>query len=261
MYYSLEGPEALKMRLAYIGDQTVLWLDNLHECLYVARMAGSHLHNGNVVVGGEPEERLGHTYIVVEIALGEKDIETLREHRRDKFLCGGLAVGACDADDGNVELAAVVTRQELESAQAVIDNDIPWVYPSRSVCHGTLRFINNSKRASLLQCSGSKLVSIERPSLQCNEDGIGWTVTAVGCYYRVAFIYLIKLFYVHFTCFLCKSTSKMAYDEEKEDNFCKIYLFLFCISHKMCYICKRIKTIFRKYAVFDKRWRTADESR
>lgn len=53
----------------------------------------------------------------------------------------------------------------------------------------------------------------------------------------------------------------MAYDEEKEDNFCKIYLFLFCISHKMCYICKKIKTIFRKYAVFVKRWRTADESR
>ena len=227
MYYSLEGPEALEMCLAYIGDQTVLWLDNLHECPYVARMAGSHLHNGNVVVGGEPEERLGHTYIVVEIALGEKDIETLREHRRDKFLCGGLAVGACDADDGNVELAAVVTRQELESAQAVIDYYIAWVGVSFGVGGGIFRFVDNGVGTPLLQGSGSKLVSVERPSLQCNEDGIGWTVTAVGCYYRVAFIYLIKLFYVHFTCFLCKSTSKMAYDEEKEDNFCKIYLFYF----------------------------------
>ena len=46
----------------------------------------------------------------------------LRQHGLDELLRGGLAVGAGDGDDRNVELAAVLTSNVLQGLEAIIDS-------------------------------------------------------------------------------------------------------------------------------------------
>ena len=116
---SLERAEALQMSSAYIGDQTTGGLCRLCERLDVARMAGAHLDDGDFVLLCQSEEGLGHAYVVVEVALSVEHIVFLREHSSYEFLGGRLAVGACDADNRNVELATMLTRQILEGLQTV----------------------------------------------------------------------------------------------------------------------------------------------
>ena len=115
------------MGSAYVGDQTAGGLCRLCECLDVARMAGAHLDDGDLVLLRQAEEGLGHAYVVVEVALGVEHIVFLREHSCYEFLGGRLAVGACDADDGDVELTAMLAGQVLERLQAVVDENESFV--------------------------------------------------------------------------------------------------------------------------------------
>ena len=71
----------------------------------------------------QTEQGLGHTNIIIEVALRIEHIVFLGEHGSHKFLGGCLTVGACDADDGDIELATVLTGQILEGLQTVIDKD------------------------------------------------------------------------------------------------------------------------------------------
>ena len=121
---TLEGSEAQQMGAAYVGDQTAGGLCRLCECLDVARMAGTHLDDGDLVLLRQAEEGLGHAYVVVEVALGIEHIVFLREHSSDEFLGGRFSVGSCDADDGDVELTTMFAGQILVSLQTILnDND------------------------------------------------------------------------------------------------------------------------------------------
>ena len=120
---TLEGSEAQQMGSAYVGDQTAGGFCCFCECLDVARMAGAHLDDGDFVLLCQSEEGLGHAYVVVEVALSVEHIVFLREHSSYEFLGGRLAVGACDADDGDVELTAMLAGQVLVSLQTILNND------------------------------------------------------------------------------------------------------------------------------------------
>ena len=89
----------------------------------ITGMARPHLDDGNLVFLREAEEGLGHTHVVVEVALSGQHVILLRKYCLDQFLRGGLAVGAGDADDGDFETAAVFAGQVLERLQAVVDLD------------------------------------------------------------------------------------------------------------------------------------------
>ena len=97
------------MGTANVGDQSAGRLSCLGEGLDISRMAGTHLDDGYLVLLRETEKGLGHSHIVVEVALCVEHVVLLRQYGGNELLRGGLAVGACDADDGNVELTAMLT--------------------------------------------------------------------------------------------------------------------------------------------------------
>lgn len=69
-FYTLEGPEALQMGTADIGNHATGRLNIIHKLLYVARMGGSHLHNRYLMFRRDLKQRTRHAYIVVVVGLG-----------------------------------------------------------------------------------------------------------------------------------------------------------------------------------------------
>ena len=57
-----------------IGNQTTGRLSCFCECLDVTRMTGAHFDDGYLVLLRQTEQCLGHTNIVVEVALRIEDI-------------------------------------------------------------------------------------------------------------------------------------------------------------------------------------------
>ena len=120
---ALEGAKALQMGTSYVGDEAAGGLGGLHKRLDVARVGGPHLHDGNVVVVIQTEECLRHADVVIEISLGGHHVVLGAEHGGNEFLGGRLTVGACDADNGNIVLAAVLACQVLKGLERVINLD------------------------------------------------------------------------------------------------------------------------------------------
>ena len=98
--YPLKRSKALQVGAAYIGDQSARRLAGLYQGLDVARMRGSHLHHSDVVAVVQTEQRLGHSHIVVEVALRSHHVVFFSQHGAYQLLSGCLAVGTCDAYDG-----------------------------------------------------------------------------------------------------------------------------------------------------------------
>ena len=115
------------MGAAHVGDESAGGFHGFHQCLDVAGMGGTHLYDGNLVLGLQAQQRLRNAHVVVEVALGVEHIIFLRQHFRDKFLGSRLAVGASDADDGNLELPAMLAGQVLKRLQAVVDFNNPTI--------------------------------------------------------------------------------------------------------------------------------------
>ena len=117
-------------------------------------MRGSHLHHSDVVAVVQTEQRLGHSHIVVEVALCSHYVVFFSQHGAYQLLGGCLAVGTCDAYDGQLELAAMLTSQVLECLQAVIHEDDAFV---RLVFF----LVNDGVGTAFLQCLLGKLVAVE----------------------------------------------------------------------------------------------------
>ena len=166
---------------SHVGYQSAGGLSRLDERLYVARMARSHLHDGNLVRAVEAEQRLGHAHVVVEVALGGHDVVALCEHSRHEFLGCGLAVGARDAYHGYAELPAVLACQQLEGLQAVVNAYHP---VGKLLAHVDI-FVDDGIAATLEQGILGKEVAVERCALEGQEDASGRELTAVGGDYGV----------------------------------------------------------------------------
>ena len=110
---ALERSESLQVGASHVGDNGIIRLYNVNESLDVAGVRSSHLHYGNVVLGTQTQQCLGHADVVIEVALCEEHVVFLAENSRSKFLCGGLSVGSCNANHWCAELTAVVTGEEL----------------------------------------------------------------------------------------------------------------------------------------------------
>ena len=82
-------------------------------------MAGSHFHNGNLVLTVQPEQCERHSDVVVEVSFGAESAELSAEHGVDQLLGGGLAVRSSDSYDGNLEMHTVYPCQLLEGLQGI----------------------------------------------------------------------------------------------------------------------------------------------
>ena len=187
---TLERSKALQMGASYVGNQATCRLGSLHQRLDVARMRGSHLHYGNVVLLVESEQRLGHTHVVVEVALCSHHVIAFRQHRTYQFLRCRLTIGSRNANDGYVELATVFASQVFVGLQTIINQQ------DTLVCLIFL-LVDNRIGATLLEGLQGKLVAIERGTFQGQKYTTFRTVARIGSDARVLLIQLIELFDVH----------------------------------------------------------------
>ena len=58
------------MGATYIGNQSAGGFCRLNEGLDIARMTGTHLDDGNLVLFRQAEQRLGYSHVVIEVSLG-----------------------------------------------------------------------------------------------------------------------------------------------------------------------------------------------
>ena len=86
-------------------------------------MRGTHLHYCYVVLVRQSEQRLGYPHVVVEVTLCSHHVIAFRQHGTHQFLRGCLAIRTRNADDRNIELAAMLAGQVLEGLQAVVDEN------------------------------------------------------------------------------------------------------------------------------------------
>src|SRR5574344_587016 len=117
---TFETTEALEMCSSHIGNHTAGRFHIFHQLFDVTGMTGTHLHNGNLMLVTQTQQGLGHTHIVVEVALGKHHIIFLSQYGGNQFFGCGLPVGAGDADYRNIKLAAMLTGKFLEGGEAVI---------------------------------------------------------------------------------------------------------------------------------------------
>ena len=174
------------MGSANIGYQTAGGLCSLSKRLDVARMAGAHLDDSYLVLLCESEQRLGHTYIIIEIALSIEHIVFLRKDCSNEFLGGSLAVSASDANDWDIELTTMLTGQILKGLQTIVDNDKSVISRGGNRC-----IIYDSIGTAFLEGRQSKLVAVERFAFQGQKDASLRTITTIGCDTRVLQIKLV----------------------------------------------------------------------
>ena len=98
-YHTLKRTESLEVSLADIGDDAAVGLHDVDQGAYLTWVVGPHLHDGDVVLAGKLQQRLGHADVVVEVAACVEHVVFLAEHSGYEFLGGGFAVGACHTDD------------------------------------------------------------------------------------------------------------------------------------------------------------------
>ena len=107
------------MGLAHVGNEAVVRTGYYHQLFYVAGMRSTHLDDRDFGFGGHLEQAQGHSYIVVQIALGGGYAVLGAEHSRHEFLGGGLAVGAGKADYRYSKPFAVKDSEFLELSERI----------------------------------------------------------------------------------------------------------------------------------------------
>ena len=117
-------------------------------------MACAHFHYSDVMRLVQSEQVFGYPYIVVEVALRVHDIVFLLQYGGYQFFSSCFAVGAGNADDGYVELTAVLTGDVLKSLQTVVNHDV-------SVVFLVLRFVDDGVCAPFFQRLFGKGIAVE----------------------------------------------------------------------------------------------------
>ena len=115
------GEEVLVVCLADIGKDADGGVDDVAEGGHLAGLGDASLEDGEIVLGSHLPDGEGDADLGV-VALGAGDDATVRCEKLDEpVFDDSLAVAAGDADDGNVELAAMVGGKLLEGGDNVID--------------------------------------------------------------------------------------------------------------------------------------------
>ena len=162
-HHPFETPEALKVRASHVGDKAAVGVGNTAEELYLPRVVGAHLHDDQLRPLGNGQQRQRHTQMVVEVALGCRSLVALGQHGMHQLLGGGLTVGAGDAYEGHLQMAAVLARQLLQRFQHIGHHDA-------AVVDLVILIANNAQRGPLLQRLRCESVAVEVLALEGEED-------------------------------------------------------------------------------------------
>ena len=118
LLHALKGAEALQVRPADIGDKPIVRRCYLYQLAYVARVRSAHLHNSQLMVARELQQRERHANAVVQVALRVVDTILGAQHGSGQFLRGGLAVGTGDTNNGQPQLPPPIACQLLQADDA-----------------------------------------------------------------------------------------------------------------------------------------------
>ena len=104
VHYAFKTAEALQMRFAYIGDKAMSGLGYLQKGPKVFRVAGAHLHNGNLDILANAKNSQGNSDVVVEVSACGGNFVFCGQDRAHQLLGSGFTVCAGKADNWNVQL-------------------------------------------------------------------------------------------------------------------------------------------------------------
>ena len=174
---AFERTKAQQMRLANIGDESEVGMNDGAKFSDVHRVIGTHLDDGKFMLGLHLKEGQRHTDLIVQIAFGGQHVELLTQHRADQFLGRCLSVCSRDANDLDgtlpvAELLAMIGSQLLKCGEHI-------GHEESSLLLATC-IINHGKRSTFLEHFIHIGIAIETLSLQRKEDLPGLDLAAVG---------------------------------------------------------------------------------
>lgn len=171
---TLERTETLQVSLADISYEALVRESDIAEFADIAWVGSAHFDNGERVFFGKAEEGERHADLVIEIALSAEHVISEREGDIDKFLGGGFAVSACDSEERDIELLAVVASQLLEGLKDIIDQN-------QSIVIAEVIAVNDSVLAAAVKGTDSKIVAVEIGTSESEKDG-AWFAEAAVCH-------------------------------------------------------------------------------
>ena len=129
-----------------------------------------------------------------EVGSEQYAVITFGKDGAHEFLGRCLAVGACDADDGDVEAAAVLTRHVLVGLQCVGHE---YHLPRAVIVVIHLLIADDGHSTTLVKRLCCKLVAVKQVALQCDENAAFRTVAAVGGDDGMLLVDSVKFLAVH----------------------------------------------------------------
>ena len=120
----LPATQTFNMGIANIGNDAHIRLSQAGQIIDLSRLIHSHLQNADLCGGVQTENGHGHSNVVVEVALGFKDLILGRQHRRDHILGGSLAYAACHAYDRDPETPLIPGGQITQGPLGIPDLDV-----------------------------------------------------------------------------------------------------------------------------------------
>ena len=121
--FLLDGLEPLLVSLADVGDESQRGFDNLLEVYHLVGLGDTGLEDSHLGLGPDLPYREGYADLRVVAAGRAHGVVVGLEQLVEPLLDGGLAVTARDADDRDLEAAAVCGSQLLQGGERVLDDD------------------------------------------------------------------------------------------------------------------------------------------
>lgn len=115
--------EKLGVGHADIGQDADGGSDDVGEGLHLVGFGDAGFEDGQVMVFRHAPDREGHADLGVVAVGTSHDEEVVVEHSVEPFFDNGFAIRAGDADDGVVELGAVVLGEGLQGGESVVHNE------------------------------------------------------------------------------------------------------------------------------------------
>ena len=142
-----------------------------------ARVIDPQLDHRCAVVRAQFQQRQRQADVVVEVALGRERVrlaEMLAQDRRDHLLDRGLAVGAGDGNERNVEMPTPIRREPPERKTRVFDDE------KRNVPLRNIGFLDDRCDGSPFPCRPDESAPVESLAAQSDEQCAPLERAAVG---------------------------------------------------------------------------------
>lgn len=181
LHHALETAESLQMGFAHVGDKAAVGLTDIYELLYIARMAGAHLDERELMFACDAQDGEGYPNGIIEVTLCIEELVSGLQDSRSEFFGGGLAIRTGDANHSDAECSAPFARELLQRKEGV-------VYENSSFAYSRFDFsiIHHHQSGTLIERLLRKPIAIKRLAMKSEEHATCGQVACVGTYgYRI----------------------------------------------------------------------------